>query len=299
MLTAQGESAPEVVVDLVVRGLEAEDEDGVRAVCRPGLLRLERVDQPQVRRPQARLGDRPHGVRAAEELAEAHRARAAVARPRLDAHPRLGDDAEDPLRSQQQPVGRRAGAGPGQPPALPEARGRDRPDGLDEVVDVRRAHGEVAPGAGGDPPAERRELEGLRVEAHRQAVGRELPFEPRPVRARADPRRERDRVDLVQGVERAQVERHSAAETVRDARLDAADDTRAAAVRDHRGVRRGRPLEQCLDLALVARARDKIRDVVVAPAERAHAIEVRLAVSVPGPVRGCGAAACGERARRP
>ena len=66
------------------------------------------------------------------------------------------------------------------------------------------------PGARGDPAAERRELERLRVEAQRQAVRGELLLEPRAGRAGLDARRARDGVDLEHAVQRAQVDRHRA-----------------------------------------------------------------------------------------
>ena len=89
---------------------------------------------------------------------------------RLHAHPRLGDDAEDPLRPQQHAVGRRPGAGARQPPRLPRAARRDRADRLHEVVDVGPDRREVPARARRDPAAERRQLERLREEAHRQPV---------------------------------------------------------------------------------------------------------------------------------
>ena len=108
------------------------------------------------------------------------------------------------------------------------------------------AGGEVPGRARGDPAAEGRELEGLRVEAHGQPVGAELLLQARARRAGADARRARDRVDLEHAVQRAEVERHGAVERARDARLDAADDARAAAVGDHGDVRVRRPLERGL-----------------------------------------------------
>ena len=182
---------------------------------------------------------------------EAHRAPGPVRRARLHAHPRLGDDAEDPLRAQQQPVGRGPGARARQPPRRPRPARRDRAHGLDEVVDVRRARGEVPARARRDPAAEGRELEGLRVEAHGQPVRAELLLQARARGAGADARRARDRVDLEHAVQRAEVERHGAVEARRDPRLDAADDARAAAVGDHGDVRVRRPLERGLHLRLV------------------------------------------------
>ena len=119
---AELERARELVLDGVVGGLEAEHEHRALAVAGAGLRRLERVDEPAVGGPQAGLDERAHRLGAGQERREAHRAPGAVRRARLHAHPRLGDDAEGPLRAEQHPVGRRAGARAGQPPRRPRAR---------------------------------------------------------------------------------------------------------------------------------------------------------------------------------
>ena len=129
-----------------------------------------------------------------------------------------------------EPSSSRSGDGPGaragQPPRLPHvAADGQRAHRLDEVVDVRRPGREVPAGARGDPAAERRELERLRVEAQRQPVLGELLLEPRAGRAGLDARGARDRVDLEHAVERAQVD---------------ATRARVAAARDARRRRRPR-----------------------------------------------------------
>ena len=111
---AELERARELVLDGMVGGLEAEHEHGALAVARPALRGLQRVDEPAVGGPQTGLDHRAHRVGAGEERGEAHRAPRPVRRARLHAHPRLGDDAEDPLRAEQHPVGRGAGARAGQ-----------------------------------------------------------------------------------------------------------------------------------------------------------------------------------------
>ena len=102
---AQLERARELVLDVVIGGLEAEHEDGPLAVAGIGLLRFQRVDEPAVGGPQAGLDNGAYRLGTGQEGGEAHRAPSAVRRARLHAHPRLGDDAEDPLRAQQHPVG--------------------------------------------------------------------------------------------------------------------------------------------------------------------------------------------------
>ena len=71
--------------------------------------------------------------------------------------------------------------------------------------------GEVPARARGDPAAERRELEGLRVEAQRQPVLGELLLQARAGRAGLDARGARDVVDLEHAVHRAERERDRAA----------------------------------------------------------------------------------------
>ena len=113
----------------------------------------------------------------------------------------------------------------------------------------------------------------------------ELRLEPRAAGPGPDPRRPRDRVDLVQRVERAEVERHGPGEAPGHARLDAADDARATAVGHDRGPGGLRPGQDLLDLALVDRARDEVGHVLEGPAQRAHDVQVGLPVRV-GRARG-------------
>jgi hypothetical protein len=105
-------------------------------------------------------------------------------------------------------------------------------------------------------------------------VRAELLLEPRAGGAGADTRRARHRIDVEHAVERPEVERRRPVERRRDARLDAADDARAAAVGNDRDVRGGGPFERALHVGLAARADDEVDDVLVAPAEGANRVEV-------------------------
>ena len=138
---------------------------------------------------------------------------------------------------------------------------------------MRQQRGEVAAGAGGDPAAEGRVLERLREVPEREVVLAQLVLEPRAGRARLDPGRARGAVDLEHAVERLHVHRDRAFEP---ARLDAAHDARAAAVRDHRHVVRARPVEQALELVLVAGMHHGVGWVVELAAEAAHDVAIRL-----------------------
>ena len=87
-------------------------------------------------------------------------------------------------RIPSEPSRSRSGLGPapepGQPAALPEAAGGDRPHRLDQVVDVGVEGREVPAGAGRDPAAQGGELERLREMAKRQPLLAELVLERRP-----------------------------------------------------------------------------------------------------------------------
>ena len=107
---------------------------------------------------------------AVKEIGEAHRAAGPEARAVLHAHPRLGDDAEDALGADEQPVGARPGAGAGQAPRLHRAGGRHDAQAFDEIVDMRVEGREVAARARRDPAAEGRVLEALREVPQRHAV---------------------------------------------------------------------------------------------------------------------------------
>jgi hypothetical protein len=170
------------------------------------------------------------------------------------------------------PTSIRSGDGPGararQPPRLPDARRRDRPHRLDEVVDVRLDGREVPARPRRDPAAERGELEGLREVAQRQPCVAELPLQRGAERAGLDARAAADGVDLEHAVQAGEVERHGRAV---DLRRDAADHARAAAVRDDRHALGRRPFEHGLDVVLVAGAHDGVgREAEVAAESRAR-----------------------------
>ena len=155
---------------VVVGRLEPEHEERVLPVPSTRQLRLggSRRRQLQGYRPaceSARTASAPAAKSGKRTPAEAR-----CVGPGLETHPRLGDDPEGALGADQHPVGA-AGRRPSRAAAATATpRRRDRPDRLDEVVDVRVERGEVAAGAGGDPAAERRELERLGEVAQRQPV---------------------------------------------------------------------------------------------------------------------------------
>src|SRR3954452_16397535 len=247
----------------MVGGLEAEHQQRPFARC-AGDRGLGLVEQPAVRGLEAGLRQLAHRPRTGGEVAEMHaRARAEARRP-LDADPRLGDHTEDALGADQHPVRAGTGARARQAARLPDAARRDRADGLDEVVDVRRAGGVVTAGARGDPATDRGELPRLRVVAERDVVLAQLLGQPRPGYARLHARRQRDPVHLQNAVERAQVDRYRLVEL---AGLEAAHHAGAAAIWNRRGADVRAPLEHVLDVVLLARVCDNVGRIVDPPAE--------------------------------
>src|SRR4029453_13071451 len=81
-------------------------------------------------------------------------------------------------------------------------------DRLDEVVDVRLQRREMAARAGGDPAAQRRVLERLRVVAEGLPVGLELLLEAGTRGPGLDAGRPRARINVEHAVEPAQVDRY-------------------------------------------------------------------------------------------
>ena len=208
VLAAQLQPAAQRVVDGVVGRLEAEDEHGARPVAGAAALRLERVDQAHVGRVQARTARAPGRPRRPSRKPAKRTAREARCSGRgcTRIHASVITPSVPSLPSSM-PVGRRARAAARQAAALPRARRRERAHGLHEVVDVGPQRREVAAGPGGDPAAQRGELEGLREEPQRQLVGAELLLEHRSGGPGLDAGRARDGVDLEHPVESRQVER--------------------------------------------------------------------------------------------
>ena len=236
----------------------------------------------------------PDRVGAVGERVEEDRRRAALARARAHAHPRLGDDAERALGAEQHAVRRRPRARARQPAALPRAARADRPHGLDEVVDVGLDGGEMPAGAGRDPAAERRQLERLREEAHRQPVLGELSLEHRTA---------------APACTRAACETSSTSSTRSSA--PRSSDTVPSKAPGPRGARRRpptcrrrrgsprrsrpRPLEHRLDLALVAGTGDDVGREAEVAAEAPDDVGVGLAPGVRRALVRVGRADVGQR----
>jgi hypothetical protein len=134
--------------------------------------------------------------------------------------------------------------------------------------------------------------------AEGEPAAAQVVLEVGPEHPRLDPRSARDLVDLEHAVEAAEVDRDRSGVILTHPRLDAADDTRAAAVRDRRDPRVRAPAQDRLELRLVGRPGDQVRRVLELAAEPADDVAVRLAERVRGAVVAVGAEEAGERRRR-
>ena len=123
------------------------------------------VDHPKIGWVEAGLGDGANRFRRCKNIGKAEDGTAAEARPRLQAHPCLGNDAERPFRADHHAVGAGSGARTRQAPRFNDAGRRHHADAFDEIVDMRVERREMAAGAGGDPAAKRGELEALGIVA--------------------------------------------------------------------------------------------------------------------------------------
>src|SRR5262249_52337551 len=137
---------------------------------------------------QTALCDRPHRARRGKEIGEMHGATRAEARPVLQTHPRLGNDAEDAFGADEQAIGAWPGSGAWQPAGLDDAiRGR-HPQAFNEFVDMGIEAREMATGAGRDPTSEGGIGEALREMPERQPVRPQLFFDRRAEHASLDAR---------------------------------------------------------------------------------------------------------------
>src|SRR5882672_8692159 len=157
--------------------------------------RLAGIEQSRIGRIQMRLTDRTHALRRLVEILKTRGGRGAKGRARPQPDPGFGDDAEYSFGTDEKPVGTGPGARARQPERFQGTGRSHHAQTLDEIVNVGVERGVVAAAAGGDPAAERRELEGLREMAQRQAERPESAFQRRPEGAALYARGLRRRVD--------------------------------------------------------------------------------------------------------
>src|SRR5262249_27163664 len=126
--------------------------------------------------------------------------------PVLQPHPCLGNDPEDPLRTDKEPVRAGAGSGPRQAAGLDYTTRRDHPQAFNEIVDMRVETGKMAARAGRDPAAQGRVFKALREMPQGQPMRLELSLERRTKHAGLDACCPRGPIDFQHTVEMPQVE---------------------------------------------------------------------------------------------
>ena len=115
-------------------------------------------------------------------------------------------------------------------------------------------------------------------------MGPQLVLERRSEHAGLDARGARRAVYLEHAVEPREVERDRARVALADVGLDAADDARAPAVRDHRRAGRRGPVEHRPHIVLRAWEGNQVGRVGELPAKRPHDVAERLPVGMRGAV---------------
>ena len=173
---------------------------------------------------------------------------------------------------------------PGQAARLHDACRRHRAQAFDEIVDVRIEGGEMPAGAGGDPAAQSRELEALRVMPDGEAVRLQRRLDRGAANASLNARGAARRVDLEHPVQAAHVEADRPGEGVADRGLDAAHDRGAGAEGYDGDVRAGRPVEHGGDIGLVLRQSDVVRRIGEVAGEGANGLRIGFSVSVQEPL---------------
>ena len=151
---------------------------------------------------------------------------------------------------------------------------------FDQLVDVGELRREVPARSRGDPAAERRKLEGLRIVPQRQAVSTELLFERGSERARLNPRGAGLCIDFEHLVHFPEIDRQRSGEAFADIGLDPAAHARPAAVGNCRDPSVVAKVQQRDHVALAGRKRDQVRRISKIAAQRAHQIAIRLSVTV-------------------
>ena len=247
------------------------------------------LDRRQAEHRQA--GSRPGEVaRRLEPLGPAgHRPRVEAVgvgergRPQHD----VGEEPEPALRPEDELAEVRARRGGRERRQVERSRGRLEDAAREQLLDPPETQAAHPRAAGRDPAADRRELERLRLVADGQAVRRQRLGECRPGRPGASAVTRPD--PLVDGRHAGEPRQVDGDERVgRRPGVDAADDARAAAIRDQPGSRRSGEVEDRADLGAVCGPGDGIGDRVEAAEPQVEQVGERLAAGVPDASLGIG-----------
>jgi hypothetical protein len=193
----------------------------------------------------------------------------------------VGEEPEPALRPEDELAQVRAGGGGGERRQVERPGGRLEDAAREQLLDAADAQTPHPRAAGRDPAPDRRELERLRLVAHRQAVGGERLGEGWPGGPGA---RRHQAAPLVDGRHARDARQVDGDERVpRRTGVDPAHDARAAAVRDEAGAGRAGQVEDRADLGPVRRCRDRVRDRVEAAEPQVEEVGQRLATGMAHP----------------
>ncbi len=203
-------------------------------------------------------------------------------RPRQDTQPSVGNNPERPLRAAEHAIGADSGTGAGEPPRLPDTKRSQSADRLGHVLDVSPERGEMPGGTRGKPATERGVLKRLRKVTQGETVLCQLLLQARPAGTGLDARGARNRVELKQAIEPAQVKRDGTVAVGRHFRANTTDDTGATAKGNHGDALSRAPLKHALDLSIRAWIGNEVRRMVEMPTKSKHDLGVGLTQGVRG-----------------
>lgn len=218
-------------------------------------------------------------------------------RPWQDAQPSVGNNPERPLRAAEHAIGADTGARAGEPPRLPDTKRSQSADRLGHVLDVSPERGEMPGGPSGKPATKRGVLKRLWKVPQGEAMLGQLLLQARPTGTGLDARGARDRVELKQAIEPAQVKRDGAVAIGRHFRANTADDTGATAKRNHGDALSGAPLKHALDVSIRARVGNEVRRMRKVPPKSKHDLGVGLTQGMRGASMNIGGTELGKRSR--
>ena len=202
----------------------------------------------------------------------------------LDAHPGLGDYAQDPFAAQGQTVRAGAGAAARQPPGFNNARGSQHAHRLYEIVDVGMIRRVMAAGTGGDPASQRGKLEALGKVPQGKSAGAQLVLQRRTEDPSLYSRRPGYVVYFQDLVQRRDINGYRAVGVW--GRFNTAYHRTAPAVGNGYDSGAGTPLQYRFYLPLVAWMGHHVYRVWEVAVERPHAVAEVAAVAMQRPVMG-------------
>src|SRR5690606_2923044 len=179
--------AMDLCLEGVIRGFKRDDENEL-ALSHKVDRGLALVEETAVARIETRLRECPNRLDGALKGLEMRGEARSVDRPRANAHPGFGKDAERPLGAEDHAIGARPRARSGEAGARERPAWGDHPRGFRQIVDMRVERGEMATCPRCDPAAEGRKFKALWIVPKGEALYAELRFELGPQGTRLNPR---------------------------------------------------------------------------------------------------------------